>query len=142
MAKLAALEARLNQNSQNSSKPPSSDPPSAPPRPAKTPRGKPKTKGAQPGHPDQQRTLLPVEEVDQVIPIRPTSCPACQHALPDDLEPVAPPQRQQVWEIPLAPPEVTEYQYHTLVCPCCQARVAAERPDTCSQARLALGSWP
>lgn len=37
LAKVAALEARLNQNSQNSSKPPSSDPPSAPPRPVKTP---------------------------------------------------------------------------------------------------------
>lgn len=30
VAKIAALEARLNQNSSNSSKPPSSDPPSAP----------------------------------------------------------------------------------------------------------------
>lgn len=128
MTRLAALEARLNQNSQNSSKPPSSDPPSAPPRPAKTPRGKPKTKGAQPGHSDQQRDLIPTSEVRQVVPLRPTSCPACQHALPDDLDPVGPPRRQQVWELPLAPPEVTEYQYHTLVCPCCQAWVPAERP--------------
>lgn len=128
VTKLAALEARLNQNSQNSSKPPSSDPPSAPPRPAKTPRGKPKTKGAQPGHPDQQRDLLPVREVSAVIPLRPTRCPACQHALSDDLDPVGPPRRQQVWEIPLAPPDVTEYQYSTLVCPCCQAWVPAERP--------------
>ncbi len=129
MTKLAALEARLNQNSQNSSKPPSSDPPSAPPRPAKTPRGKPKTKGAQPGHPDQQRDRIPTSEVSAVVPLRPTSCPACQHALPDDLDSVGLPRRQQVWEIPLAPPEVTEYQYHTLVCPCCQAWVPAERPD-------------
>jgi transposase len=63
LAKLAALEARLNQTAQNSSKPPSSDPPSAPPATGKTPRGKPKSKGAQPGHPDQQRELLPVAEV-------------------------------------------------------------------------------
>jgi hypothetical protein len=36
--RVADLEARLNQHSQNSSKPPSSDPPSAPPRPARVPR--------------------------------------------------------------------------------------------------------
>jgi transposase len=128
MTRLAALEARLNQNSQNSSKPPSSDPPSAPPRPAKTPRGKPKTKGAPPGHPDQQRDLMPTSEVRQVVPLRPTHCHACQHALPEDLAPAGPPRRQQVWELPLAPPDVTEYQYQTVICPCCQAWVAAERP--------------
>ena len=126
--KLAAIEARLNPNSQNSSKPPSSDPPSAPPRPAKTPRGKPKPKGAQPGHPDQQRDLIPASEVSQVVSLRPTACPGCQHALPDDLPPVGLPRRPQVWDLPLALPEVTEYQYHTLVCPCCQAWVPAERP--------------
>lgn len=129
MTKLAALEARRNQNSQNSSKPPSSDPPSAPPRPAKTPRGKPKTKGAQPGHPDQQRDLIPTSEVSQIVSLRPTTCHACQQALPEALAPIGPPRRQQVWDIPLAPPEVTEYQYQTVICPCCQAWVAAQRPD-------------
>src|SRR5215207_2360509 len=47
------LRARLNQHSQNSSKPPSSDPPSAPPRPPKTPRGR--ARGGQVGHPGQTR---------------------------------------------------------------------------------------
>ena len=42
---LAELQARLNQHSQNSSKPPSSDPPSAPPRPARVPRGRAKEMG-------------------------------------------------------------------------------------------------
>lgn len=37
---VADLRARLNQHSQNSSKPPLSDPPSAPPRPARVPRGR------------------------------------------------------------------------------------------------------
>jgi transposase len=55
---VATLSAQLNQHSQNSSKPPSSDPPSAPTRPVKVPRGRPKTKRAQPGHPNQQRALL------------------------------------------------------------------------------------
>ena len=55
MSKAAVLEAGLNQTSQNSSKPLSYDPPSKPLSPAKTPRGKPKVKGAQPSHPDQRR---------------------------------------------------------------------------------------
>lgn len=48
MARVAALEARLNQNSSNSSKPPSSDPPFAKP---KSLRGK---SGRRPGRPDGQ----------------------------------------------------------------------------------------
>jgi transposase len=83
--RVAELEARLNQTSRNSSKPPSSNPPSASPPPAKPPRGKPKNKGAQSGHPDQQRELLPVEEVNRVVPLRPSRCPACQHHLASDL---------------------------------------------------------
>lgn len=129
IAKLAALEARVNQTSQNSSKPPSSDPPSAPPAAGKTPRGKPKAKGAQPGHPDQQRDLRPVAEVTTVVPVRPTCCPTCQHDLPDDLPTVGPPRRQQVWEIPPVAPEITEYQYHSVCCPGCAAWVTAPRPE-------------
>ena len=46
--RLANLEARLNQTSQNSSKPPSSDPPQAKPRRTKEPSGR--KSGGQPGH--------------------------------------------------------------------------------------------
>ena len=129
VAKLAAVEARLNQTSQNSSKPPSSDPPSAPPRPSKTPRGKPKPKGAQPGHPDQQRELLPSAEVTRVVELRPVCCPACQQDLPPSVPTVGPPRRQQVWELPPVEPEITEYRYHNLCCPSCQTWVSAPRPD-------------
>lgn len=108
--RVAEREARLNQHSQNSSKPPSSDPPSAPPRPAKTPRGKPKQKGAQPGHADQQRDLLPEAEVDTVVPLRPTCCPQCQEQFPATLRAIGLPQRQQVFELPEVKPVVTEYQ--------------------------------
>jgi transposase len=128
VAKLAALEARLNQNSTNSSKPPSSDPPSAPPRPTKTPRGKPKTKGAQPGHPDQQRELLPEAEVDTVVPLRPSCCSSCSSELPDSLPSLGLPRRQQVFELPEFKPLVTEYQYHSVCCPQCRAFVTAPRP--------------
>ncbi len=45
---VADLQARLNQRSQNSSRPPSSDSPSTPPRPSRMPRGR--LKGGQAGH--------------------------------------------------------------------------------------------
>jgi transposase len=36
--------------------------------------------------------------------------------------------RQQVWELPVVRPHVTEHQYHTVCCPHSQALVRAERP--------------
>src|SRR3954453_20896589 len=59
------LEARLNQNSSNSSKPPSSDPPSAPGRQPNPPTGR--KRGGQPGHEGHRRTRLPPERVDEVV---------------------------------------------------------------------------
>ena len=125
---MATLSAQRNQHSQNSSKPPSSDPPSAPTRPVKVPRGRPKTKGAQPGHPNQQRALLLPEQVDQIVPVHPTQCPCCQGALDPARPDAVPPRRQQVWELPEIRPVVTEYQYRTLCCPDCGTLVTAPRP--------------
>lgn len=126
--RLALLEARLNQTSQNSSKPPSADPPSAPPKPAKTPRGKPRKHGAQAGHPPHERPLLPEDQVHEVVAVRPSCCPQCREPLAETLPPVVLPQRQQVWELPQVEPLVTEYQFHTLCCPGCGDLVTAERP--------------
>src|SRR5215218_10384578 len=71
-ARLAELEARLNQDSSNSSRPPSSDPPSAKPAPPKTPTGK--RKGGQPGHPKRTRPELPP---DSVIELKADTCGRC-----------------------------------------------------------------
>ena len=128
VVKISALEARLNQNSTNSSKPPSSDPPSAPPRSSKTARGKPKTKGAQPGHPDQQRELVPEAEVDELVPVYPTTCPQCEHSLSPALHSVGSPLRQQYFDLPEVKPIVTEYQLHAVCCPGCGDLVTAQRP--------------
>src|SRR5687768_3001101 len=119
---IAALQEQLNQTSRNSSRPPSSDPPSSP-RP-KRPRSQ-RRRGGQPGHPGQTRTLIPVEEIDQIVPLKPERCQDCQAPLwGDDPQPF----RHQVIEIPPIEPVVSEYQWHQLVCPACGETTRAPWP--------------
>ena len=119
---MQALQEQLNQTSRNSSRPPSSDPPhrERPHHPRSTRR-----RGGQPGHPGITRTLIPVEEVDEVVVIKPTQCPHCQAPLAGD-DPK--PWRHQVIEIPPITPVVTEYQWHQLACPACGATTRAPWP--------------
>jgi transposase len=117
------LAQRLGRNSRNSSQPPSADPPQTPPRPRHEPSGR--RAGGQPGHAGQARTLLPVEAVDVVIPVKPVPCLHCQHPL-QGADPQ--PQRHQVTEIPRVTPVVTEYQLHRLVCAACGEVTRAEVP--------------
>jgi transposase len=128
-ARVAALETtgqplleRLQQDSRTSSRSPSSDPPQRQ-RPRRPPSGR--RPGGQPGHPGQTRRLLPVEDVDGVIPLKPTQCARCQQPLTGD-DPQ--PQRHQVLEIPPLKPMVTEYQWHQLVCPGCGDQTRAVWP--------------
>ncbi len=37
--------------------------------------------GGQPGHRGQTRELIPVDEVDEVITLKPSSCAVCHHEL-------------------------------------------------------------
>ena len=97
-ARVRDLEAQLKQTSRNTSKPPSSDPPSAPPALPRVSRGKPK--GAQPGHPDQQRPLAPPDQVDELVVCDPRQCPDCQTILSPALPDALPPTRRQVLELP------------------------------------------
>ena len=83
--------------------------------------------GAQPGHEGHGRTLLSVEQVDTLVPVKPTSCRQCGHALSGD-DPHA--QRRQVFEIPSVRPQVTEYQVHTLRCPGCDVLTEADWPES------------
>jgi len=110
---VGTLQAQLHQTSRNSSRPPSSDPPQ-PQRPSR-PWGK-RRRGGQPGHPGHTRTLLPVNEVDEVVVIKPEECTHCHAPLSGD-DPK--PWRHQVIEIPPIKPVVTEYQWHQLVCAAC-----------------------
>src|SRR5215211_666921 len=110
---VGTLQALLHQTSQNSSRPPSSDPSQH--RRPRRPRSH-RRRGGQPGHPGHTRTLIPVEEVDEVVVIKPEQCPHCPAPLSgDDLQP----WRHQVIEMPPITPVVTEYQWHQLVCATC-----------------------
>jgi transposase len=130
-ARIAALEAtvqrllaQLRMDSQNSSQPPSSDRPATRrPRRRHTPSGR--KPGGQPGHPGQTRELVPLEDVEAVLPGKPTHCGRCHHPLHGE---DGQPQRHQVIELPPVKPVVTEYQLHGLVCPACGATTRAALP--------------
>ena len=116
------LQEQLHQTSRNSSRPPSSDPPQH-----ERPRGPRSTRrrGGQPGHPGSTRTLIPVEEVDEVVVLKPEQCTHCHASLRGD-DPQ--PWRHQVIELPPIKPVITEYQWHQLVCAACGAVTRAPWP--------------
>ena len=125
LQRIARLEARLNQTSQNSSKPPSSDPPQVRPLRTKEPSGR--QSGGQPGHTGHNRQLKPESEVAHIIDVRPESCGQCGTLLlGDDAEP----ERHQVIDFPRLTAVVTEYRRHCLWCVACGARTQAPWPTT------------
>ena len=123
-ATVQQLREQRQQDSRTSSRPPSSDPPQAlAKRPRREPTGR--RPGGQPGHEGQTRGLLPREEVDVVVPVKPERCRQCQQPLQaEDLQP----QRHQVTEMPPVRPVVTEYRLHGLVCPACGEATREELP--------------
>ncbi len=126
-ARVAELEARLGQNSSNSSRPPSSDPPGTRP-PAPAARGQ-RRPGGQRGHPGRFRALLPVEQVDTVVRIVPEACAACGAVLPAQAGPDDPPaQRHQVVDLPPVQATVTEYQFAARTCRGCGVVTRAAWP--------------
>ena len=123
LAKIADLEARLNQSPRNSSRPPSTEHPHAKPRRPKANGGR--KAGGQPGHAKHTRPLLPSEQGTAVLPLKPSACRRCGRALAGD-DPA--PLRHQVWELPAIKPQVTEYRRHRLACPRCGDTTCAPLP--------------
>jgi transposase len=122
--RIADLEARLNRNSSNSSKPPSAEPLHVKRRPPE-PTSK-RRRGGQPGHGRHTRELVPAERLDAVVECKPEACPDCGHALDgDDAEPL----RHQVAELPEVRPRVVEYRLHRRTCPGCGATHRATPPE-------------
>lgn len=131
--RIAALEAELaaaKKTPRNSSLPPSTEHPHAKPAPPRSSSGK--KPGGQPGHPKHERALIPPEQCQAVVPVKPKVCRRCGEALAgDDPQPL----RHQVWEIPEIKPLVTEYQLHRLSCPCCRESTCALLPPGVPQSQ-------
>lgn len=124
--RILELEARLGQNSSNSSRPPSSDFPKPPPRQT-GPTGR--RPGGQPGHEAHQRGLLPPEQVDAVIDHWPERCRHCQTPLPADPSlAAADPERHQVTEVPPLRATVTEHRFQRVRCAQCGEETRAAWP--------------
>ncbi len=119
------LEAKLAKNSRNSSKPPSTEHPHAKPPPKKKPKSKRKP-GGQRGHQKFERTLIPTDQCEDVVPCQPGKCRGCGKTLRGrDKQPL----RQQVWDVEIRP-VVTEYQQHRLKCRCCGITTCGTLPDS------------
>lgn len=126
LARIADLEARLNQHSQNSSKPPSSDPPSAPPRPERVTRGR--KRGGQVGHPRHERIVPTPEQITETADHYPTICDQCGSDVSGNQHDVCLVDTQYVWDIPPVEPQIVAHHYHTIICHDCGELVTAPRP--------------
>jgi transposase len=128
-ARIERLEARLNQDSHNSHKPPSSDGPAKlPPRRSRRQR-RGKKSGGQVGH--SGATLRQVEKPDLVVAHRPGRCSQCQADLTS--APVVGQERRQVVDLPPTRPQVTEHQALRVCCPQCQTITAGPFPSEATQ---------
>src|SRR5215469_12203760 len=118
------LQARLQLNSTNSSKPPSSDPIGLKRKPPSPPSRR--KRGGQPGHRKAFRALVPPERLRSSTDCKPDSCRRCGQALHGD-DPA--PLIQQVAELPRIEPIVDEYRLHRLCCPRCGVTTCAPPPE-------------
>ena len=124
-AQIAELQGQIEQNSQNSSKPPSSDPPFKRP-PKKTKEKSSKSKGGQVGHSRHLRELVPLEAVDEIVEIYPHECDQCHSPLRSS-DQLGQPLRHQVWELPKVKARVKEYQFYSRQCSQCLHLTKSEK---------------
>jgi transposase len=117
--RIAALEARVSQNSHNSDRPPSSDPPCVRPPSSSTAKG---TPGAKPGHPGHRQALLAPTEV---IELKPEACPCGQTEFPA----TTPYSTHQLIELPDIQMVVKHLVLHEAHCPRCGRLLEASLPE-------------
>jgi transposase len=119
------LETRLNQNSQNSSKPPSSDGPFKKPK-QKSKKGK-RKRGAQKGHKGHQQQMLEPTEVKNLMP---EACGCGQLII--EPESIMPYYTHQHIELPEIKMDVTHFILHKGRCNSCGKIVKAQAPKESS----------
>jgi transposase len=118
------LRARLNANSNNSSKPPSSDFKKNKKPDNKKSSGKPS--GGQPGHKGHTRQLLNESEVDEIVTCENFGgCSSCGEAV----KPTGHHVRHQVHELPEIKLNVTEYRVAIGACVWCERKQNAGLPE-------------
>jgi transposase len=117
-ARIAALEARLQQRSHNSDRPPSSDSPYEKPTGRPGAQGRPGAKPGQPGH--RQALLAPTE----VIEVKPSACSCGQTACLD----TSPYSTHQVIELPEIQMVVRHFVLYEAYCPQCGQITKAQVP--------------
>jgi transposase len=127
--RITALEARLQQDSHNSNKPPSTD---GLKRNIRSLRGKSnRSSGGQEGH--AGKTLSMVETPNHVIVHRASRCQRCHGSLEQTATKGH--AKRQVFDIPpLRQIEVTEHQCEIKRCPHCGATTAAPFPESVTKA--------
>jgi transposase len=124
---VAQLQARLNVNSRNSSKPPSSDGLNKP-APKSLRVGGQRPSGGQKGHPGSTLRQAAVPDTVVVHDV-PDQCQACQQKLRFGF--VA--ETRQVWDLPVLKREVTEHRAMQAICTCGQVHTG-QFPDGVSAA--------
>jgi len=125
-ARVEALEARLNQNSTTSHRPPSSDNPYKKPR-HRSPSTTPRKAGGQPGHAGHRQVLLPPTAVHA---LRPERCP-CGNTTFAATKPY---YTHQVIELPPIELEVQHFVLHQGWCTACGTRNNARVPPSMPRA--------
>ena len=124
------LRAQLNQNSQNSSRPPSTDVNKPKREPKEQSGGKQPTRkpGGQKGHEGTTLKMVPKEELkdDQIQDHFPAECGHCGRNLPQQSEGF---ERRQIFDIPPVQIEVREHRAHWVCCSHCQNSTAGDFPS-------------
>ena len=136
--RLAHIEEQLQQNSQNSSRPPSSDGFAKPKKSPVQKKKKSQKKRSNSSEPRKTRKLYPIEVCTEIHSHVPEKCRHCGEELfGEDAEPY----RHQIVEIPTLSPYVIEHRQHQLECDCCgkktRATLPAEVPSSSYGDRLA-----
>ncbi|MCB0614310.1 MAG: IS66 family transposase [Phaeodactylibacter sp.] len=121
--RIRELEAQLNQNSRNSSRPPSSDGPKKPRAGKGSKKGR--KPGGQPGHKGSTLKMVPSEEA-KIENHYPAACSGCGAGL--SKQPSSGYERRQVFDIPPIKIAVTEHRAHYACCPCCGERTQSSFP--------------
>lgn len=130
--RVSELEARLNQDSSNSSKPPSSDPPMSRAQRRALARERrvssARNSGGQPGHEGKNRKLVPQERVSKTFEHFPKACCGCGQSFNGSEESVGKPVIFQKWELPRIDPLVYEHRLLRVACPNCGKGQLADLP--------------